>query len=157
MTNQAQPHGDEQMMELALEQANLAGVHGEIPIGAVVCLDGNVIGKGHNLTRRLQDATLHAEIVAMRRAAAHLGHWYMQDCTLYVTIEPCTQCAGSLLLARMGRLVFGAFEPKSGACGSVNNLLSDPRLNHRVEVTAGVMPEKCAAVMKRFFRDLRES
>ena len=157
MTNQVQPHGDEQMMELALEQASLAGVHGEIPIGAVVCLDGNVIGKGHNLTRRLQDATLHAEIVAMRRAAAQLGHWYMQDCTLYVTIEPCTQCAGSLLLARMGRLVFGAAEPKFGACGSVNNLLSDPRLNHRVEVTAGVMQEQCAAVMKRFFRDLRES
>jgi tRNA(adenine34) deaminase len=144
------------MMGLALEQARLAGVHGEIPIGAVVCLQGQVIGKGHNLTRRLQDATLHAEIVAMRSAADYLGHWYMQDCTLYVTIEPCTQCAGSLLLARMGRLVFGATEPKFGACGSVNNLLVDPRLNHRVEVIAGVMATECSAVMKKFFRDLRE-
>lgn len=145
------------MMELALEQAHMAGVHGEIPIGAVVSLDGHVIGKGYNLTRRLQDATLHAEIVAMRRAAAYLGHWYMQDCTLYVTIEPCTQCAGSLLLARMGRLVFGACEPKFGACGSLYNLLTNPRLNHRVELRAGVMAAECSDVMKQFFRALRDN
>ena len=156
MTSQPQSHNDKEMMELALEQAQLAGIHGEIPIGAVVCLEGRVIGKGHNLTRRLQDATLHAEIVAMRRAADHLGHWYMQDCALYVTIEPCTQCAGSLLLARMGRLVFGAAEPKFGACGSVNNLLDDPRLNHRVEVKTGVMATECSHIMKKFFRELRE-
>ncbi len=154
--NQIQQTSDEQMMELALEQARLAGAHGEIPIGAVVCRGGRAIAKGHNLTRRLQDATLHAEIVAMRGAASRLGHWYMQDCTLYVTIEPCTQCAGSLLLARMGRLVFGAAEPKFGACGSVFNLLANPRLNHRVELTAGVMAEQCSAVMKQFFRELRD-
>ena len=148
---------DQQMMRLALEQARLAGVHGEIPIGAVVVREGNVIGKGHNLTRRMQDATLHAEIVAMKFAAGRLGHWYMNGCTIYVTVEPCTQCAGSLLLARMGRLVFGAAEPKFGACGSVNNLLDDPSLNHKVKITGGVLADECAEVMQRFFRELRDN
>ena len=146
---------DRRMMELALEQARLAGVHGEIPVGAVVTRDNQVIGKGYNLTRRMQDATLHAEIAAMRQAAYRLGHWYMNDCSLYVTVEPCTQCAGSLLLARMGRLVYGAAEPKFGACGSVNNLVEDSRLNHQVLVVRGVLETECSELMKTFFNDLR--
>ena len=146
---------DEQMMSLALEQARLAGAHDEIPVGAVVSLKGRVIGKGYNLTRRMQDAMLHAEIVALRQAASRLGNWYMHDCTLYVTLEPCTQCAGTILLARLGRLVYGASEPKFGACGSVYNLLDTPQLNHRIEVTRGVMEIECAELLKDFFLDLR--
>lgn len=146
---------DKQMMALALEQARLAAAHDEVPIGAVVTLGGRIIGKGHNLTRRLQDAMLHAEIVAFRQAALALGNWYMQDCTLYVTVEPCTQCAGTILLARLGRLVYGAAEPKFGACGSVNNLLDNPSLNHRVSVTRGLMETECTELMKEFFQDLR--
>ncbi|MBW7996244.1 MAG: nucleoside deaminase [Candidatus Glassbacteria bacterium] len=146
---------DRRMMELALEQARLAGVHGEIPVGAVVTRDNQVIGKGYNLTRRMQDVTLHAEIAAMRQAAYRLGHWYMNDCSVYVTVEPCTQCAGSLLLARMGRLVYGAAEPKFGACGSVNNLVEDSRLNHQVLVVRGVLETECSELMKTFFNDLR--
>jgi tRNA(adenine34) deaminase len=150
-----QQKNDERMMSLALEQARLAAAHGEIPIGAVVEHNGRVIGKGHNLTRRLQDAMLHAEIVAMRRAAESLGNWYMNECTLYVTVEPCTQCAGTILLARLGRLVYGASEPKFGACGGVNNLLDNPSLNHRVTVTRGILEFECADTMKTFFQELR--
>ncbi len=143
-------------MRLALEQARQAAREGEVPIGAVVALEGRVIGRGRNLTRRLQDATAHAEALALREAARFQGHWYFDRAALYVTIEPCAMCAGMLLLSRLGRLVFGAREPKFGCCGSLYHLPADPRFNHRVEVTEGVLAEECAALMREFFQGLRE-
>ena len=149
------PAMDERYMRLALDQARLAAVHGEVPAGAVMVRDSEVIGTGCNLTRRLQDATAHAEMLAMRRAAERLGHWYFERCTLYVTLEPCIMCAGALVLARLERLVFGATEPKFGGCGSIFNIVRERRLNHKVEVTGGVLEDECAGLMREFFRDIR--
>jgi tRNA(adenine34) deaminase len=154
MDSQAQT--DKQFMTLALEQARMAAAHDEVPVGAVVVKEGRVIGSGYNLTRRMQDAMLHAEIVAMRQAAVRLGNWYMQDCTLYVTVEPCIQCAGTILLARMGRLVFGTSEPKFGACGSICDILANDLLNHRVDVTSGILSAQSSGLLKKFFRTLRK-
>ena len=150
------PAIDERYMRLALDQARLAAVHGEVPVGAVMVRDSEVIGTGYNLTRRLQDATAHAEILAMRRAAERLGHWYFERCTLYVTLEPCIMCAGALVLAKLERLVFGATEPKFGGCGSIFDIVREKRLNHRVEVTGGVLEDECAELMREFFRDIRD-
>ncbi len=147
---------DESYMRLALDQARLAAVHGEVPVGAVMVQDSEVIGTGYNLTRRLQDATAHAEMLAMRRAAERLGHWYFEHSTLYVTIEPCIMCAAALVLARLERLVFGAAEPKFGGCGSIFDIVRERRLNHRVEVTGGVLESECAELMQEFFRDIRD-
>ena len=149
------PAMDERYMRLALDQARLAAVHGEVPVGAVMVRDSEVIGTGCNLTRRLQDATAHAEMLAMRRAAERLGYWYFERCTLYVTLEPCIMCAGALVLARLERLVFGATEPKFGGCGSIFNIVRERRLNHKVEVTGGVLEDECAGLMREFFRDIR--
>ena len=149
------PAMDERYMRLALDQARLAAVHGEVPAGAVMVRDSEVIGTGYNLTRRLQDATAHAEMLAMRRAAERLGHWYFERGTLYVTLEPCIMCAGALVLARLERLVFGATEPKFGGCGSIFNIVRERRLNHKVEVTGGVLEDECAGLMREFFRDIR--
>ena len=149
------PAMDERYMRLALDQARLAAVHGEVPAGAVMVRDSEVIGTGYNLTRRLQDATAHAEMLAMRRAAERLGYWYFERCTLYVTLEPCIMCAGALVLARLERLVFGATEPKFGGCGSIFNIVRERRLNHKVEVTGGVLEDECAGLMREFFRDIR--
>ena len=149
------PAMDERYMRLALDQARLAAVHGEVPVGAVMVRDSEVIGTGYNLTRRLQDATAHAEMLAMRRAAERLGYWYFERCTLYVTLEPCIMCAGALVLARLERLVFGATEPKFGGCGSIFNIVRERRLNHKVEVTGGVLEDECAGLMREFFRDIR--
>jgi len=149
-------HPDEIFMRQALAQAKQAFRHDEVPVGAVVVFDNRVIGTGHNLTRRLQDVSAHAEFLAMRQAAGWLGHWYFDKCTLYVTAEPCVMCAGALILARMGRLVYGAAEPKFGACGSVCNLVENQRFNHRLAVTRGVLAEECAALMQRFFTRLRD-
>lgn len=149
------PAMDERYMRLALDQARLAAVLGEVPAGAVMVRDSEVIGTGYNLTRRLQDATAHAEMLAMRRAAERLGHWYFERCTLYVTLEPCIMCAGALVLARLERLVFGATEPKFGGCGSIFNIVRERRLNHKVEVTGGVLEDECAGLMREFFRDIR--
>jgi len=146
---------DERYMRLALDQARLAAVLGEVPAGAVMVRDSEVIGTGYNLTRRLQDATAHAEMLAMRRAAERLGYWYFERCTLYVTLEPCIMCAGALVLARLERLVFGATEPKFGGCGSIFNIVRERRLNHKVEVTGGVLEDECAGLMREFFRDIR--
>ena len=150
------PAMDERYMRLALDQARLAAVHGETPVGAVMVRDSEVIGTGYNLTRRLQDATAHAEMLAMRRAAERLGHWYFERCTLYVTLEPCIMCAGALVLARLERLVFGAAEPKFGGCGSIFNIIREKRLNHRMEVTGGVLEKECSELMRDFFRDIRD-
>ncbi|MEA2063368.1 MAG: tRNA adenosine(34) deaminase TadA [Gemmatimonadota bacterium] len=150
---------DEHYMRLALEQARKAGAQDEVPVGAVVvCGDGGketIIGTGSNRTRRMKDATAHAEMVALRRAAENLGHWHFEGCTVYVTIEPCVMCAGALVLSRVERLVFGALEPKFGGCGSIFDIVREKRLNHRLEVTGGVLESECAALMKEFFRDKR--
>jgi len=143
-------------MRQALDQAQQAYNHDEVPVGAVVVFDNRVIGGGHNLTRRLQDVSAHAEFLAMREAAGWLGHWYFDKCTLYVTVEPCVMCAGALILSRMGRLVYGTAEPKFGACGSVCNLVEDQGFNHRLSVTRGVLEQECVALMQRFFTRLRD-
>ena len=146
---------DESFMRLALEQACCAASHDEVPIGAVIVYDNRVIGWGYNLTRRLQDATAHAETVALRQAAQRLGHWYFNECTLYVTVEPCVMCAGMMILGHLARLVYGAREPKFGCCGSLYDLVRDPRFNHRVEVTSGVLAVESEQLLKAFFRKLR--
>jgi len=147
---------DERWMREALVLASQAAAQGEVPIGAVVVYENRIIGRGYNVTRRLQDATAHAEIMALREAADWLGNWYFQDCTLYVTVEPCVMCAGAVILGRLGRLVYGTTEPKFGACGSLYNLVEDSRFNHRVAVNRGVLEKECAEMMREFFRSLRE-
>jgi len=147
---------DARHMRAALAEAEAAFALGEVPIGAVVVQDGEVIGRGHNLRETGADPTAHAEIVALRDAARRLGSWRLTGCTLYVTIEPCPMCAGALVMARIDRLVYGALDPKAGAVDSLYDIVRDERLNHRMAVTAGVLQEECAALMQAFFRRLRE-
>ena len=140
----------------ALAEAEKAGAKGEVPIGAVVVKDGAIIGRGHNLTRTLQDPTAHAEMLAIRQAAEHLGGWRLLGCHLYVTCEPCAMCAGAIVWARIEKLIIGTPDPKAGACGSVFNIVREPRLNHCVEIETGVMQAECESMMKDFFRKLRK-
>jgi len=147
--------GDAGWMAIALEEARSALAVGEVPVGAIVVRDGVVIGHGHNLTQTDSDPSAHAEMIAIRRAAAHLGHWRLLDCTLYVTLEPCAMCAGAIVLARIPRLVFGASDPKAGMCGSLENLVQDRRLNHRVDLTGGVRAEECGGLLRSFFQARR--
>jgi tRNA(adenine34) deaminase len=142
-------------MQRALEQALAAGIQQEVPIGAVIVHDGKLLAEAHNLTRTLSDPTAHAESVVIRRAAEKLGGWRLLDATLYVTLEPCAMCAGAIVLARMQRLVFGAFDPKAGMCASLGTLVQDPRLNHRVEMTAEILAEPAAELLRSFFRARR--
>jgi len=142
-------------MRLALREAELALAHDDVPIGAVVELGGEVIGAGRNERELLQDPTAHAEIIALREAAAAVGSWRILGATLYVTLEPCAMCAGAIVLARVPRVVFGAPDPKAGAAGSVIDVLGEPRLNHRPEVVAGVLEADCAEVLRAFFRARR--
>jgi tRNA(adenine34) deaminase len=147
---------DEQLVRLALAEAQLALAAGEVPVGAVVVdRAGRVIGVGHNEREQHADPSAHAEVVALRAAGAALGTWQLTGCTLAVTLEPCTMCAGALVLARIGRLVFGAWDPKAGAVGSLWDVVRDRRLNHRPEVTAGVRAEESATLLRAFFRDRR--
>jgi len=146
----------EHFRQQALGEAQKAYDMGEVPIGAVIVKDGEVIARGHNLREREKDPTLHAEMVAIREAAKHLGGWRLTGCELYVTIEPCPMCAGAIIQARIQRVVFGALDPKAGCAGSLYNLLQDPRFNHRVEVISGVMEEECRRIMQEFFRERRE-
>ena len=151
------PSGDDAAwMALALEQAALAAAAGEVPVGALVIKDGEVLGRGHNRNLLDDDPTAHAEIVALRQAAARLGNHRLTGCTLVATIEPCAMCAGALIHARIARLVYGAGDPKAGAAGSVLQVINHPGLNHRMEVTAGVLAEKCSAVLQDFFRQKRQ-
>lgn len=143
-------------MREALAEAEKACVLGEVPVGAVVVRDGEVIGRGHNLRETLLDSSAHAEILALREAARKLGDWRLTGCTLYVTIEPCPMCAGALVQFRVSRLVYGARDPKAGAVDSIVDLVRHPRFNHQVEVISGVLEEECRAVIQRFFRSLRE-
>ena len=143
-------------MREALKEAQKAYDQEEVPIGAVVVLNGEIIGRGHNLREKEQDATLHAEIKAIRQANQHLGSWRLEDCELFVTLEPCPMCSGAMSLARMKKVVFGAFDPKAGTAGTFMNLLQDSRFNHQVEVEQGVLEEECQEILRSFFKGLRE-
>jgi tRNA(adenine34) deaminase len=142
---------DERFMRLAIAEAGRALGHDDVPIGAVVVRDGEVIGAGHNERERLKDPTAHAEAIALREAAAALGSWRVLDTTLYVTLEPCAMCAGAIVLARVPRVVYGCTDPKAGAAGSVLDVLAEPRLNHRPAVEGGVLGPECAALLTEFF------
>lgn len=142
-------------MRLALDEARRAPEHGDVPIGAVVVRDGVVLARAHNRREVDGDATAHAELLAIREASRVIGHWRLEDVTLYCTLEPCAMCAGAMVLARLPRLVYGAHDPKAGAGGSVMDLLNHPQLNHRVAVTGGVLSEECAALIVDFFAGLR--
>ena len=144
-------------MRYALEEAKKAFDLGEIPVGAVVVKDGEIIGRGHNLSETLKDPTAHAEMIAIREAARTLGGWRLLGCDIYVTVEPCSMCAGAMVLARIDRLVIGAADPKTGACGSVFNIAESEALNHRIDITRGVLEDKCSEILKIFFKARRKS
>jgi len=146
---------DEYFMHLALREAERALEHDDVPIGAVVVREGEVIGAGHNERELRQDPTAHAEILAIREAARATGSWRVLDAVIYVTIEPCAMCAGAIVLARIPRLVFGTPDPKAGAAGSIFDVLAEPRLNHRPEVASGLLREQCAALLTAFFAGRR--
>jgi tRNA(adenine34) deaminase len=151
----ASPPRDEHFMRLALREARRALDHEDVPVGAVMVCAGEVIGAGHNERELRQDPTAHAEVIALRAAAAHLGSWRILDSTLYVTLEPCAMCAGAIVLGRVGRVVYGTADPKAGAAGSVMDVLAEPRFNHRPEVEGGVLREECAALLVDFFASRR--
>lgn len=142
-------------MSLALKEARQAADQGEVPVGAVVVAGSEVVATAGNRREAQQDPTAHAEILALRQAAERLGTWRLTDTTVYVTLEPCPMCAGALVAARVGRLVFGAADPKAGACGSLYNLCVDPRLNHEIEVEPGVRADECAALLSEWFAGRR--
>ncbi|MEK6598896.1 MAG: tRNA adenosine(34) deaminase TadA [Deltaproteobacteria bacterium] len=146
---------DEWFMREALKEAEKAAQKGEVPIGAVIVSDNKIIARGHNLKESTADATAHAEIIAIKKASKKLGRWRLTDSTIYVTLEPCLMCMGALIQARIERLVFGCYDPKAGACGSLYNLSHDKRLNHRIKVTTGVMAGECGDGLKDFFKSLR--
>lgn len=143
------------MMDAALDEARAAALAGEVPIGAVAVRDGAIVARGQNRVLRDCDPTAHAEMVAMRAAAQAIGNYRLLDCELYVTLEPCAMCAGAMIHARLGRLIYGAADPKAGAAGSVLEVLNHPRLNHKMPVTAGVLAEDCRELLREFFRERR--
>jgi tRNA(adenine34) deaminase len=146
---------DQRYMDLALEQARRCLSWGDVPIGAVVVRDDEVLGAAGNERERLTDPTAHAEILALQEAARRIGSWRLSECTMYVTLEPCAMCSGALVLARVDRLVFGAPDPKAGFAGSLGNLVQDLRLNHRLEVDSGVRAEEAGALLREFFAERR--
>jgi tRNA(adenine34) deaminase len=146
---------DDEAMAVAIEEAGAAAAAGEVPVGAVAVSQGRIIGRAHNQRETESDPTAHAEILALRAAAATLGTWRLSGVTLYVTLEPCPMCAGALVAGRLARVVFGATDPKAGACGSLYNLCVDPRLNHEVAVTAGVLAESAGRLLSDFFAERR--
>jgi tRNA(adenine34) deaminase len=143
-------------MELALAEARMAAEAGEVPVGALVINKGEIIGRAGNLNLRDHDPTAHAEILALRQAAQHLGNHRLTGCTLYATIEPCAMCAGAVIHARIARLVYGAKDPKAGAAGSILQVINHPRLNHKMEVVPGVLDDRCSEILQDFFRRRRE-
>jgi len=146
---------DERFMRMAIDAAEIAGENGDVPIGAVIVHKDRIIAKAYNQREQLQDPTAHAEIIALTQAAAALQNWHLNGCTMYVTLEPCPMCAGALVLARMDRLVYGCDDPKTGACKSLYNIVTDERLNHRLEVTSGVLQEQCRQQLQEFFAKRR--
>ncbi|MFN2526430.1 MAG: tRNA adenosine(34) deaminase TadA [Actinomycetota bacterium] len=146
---------DESYMRVALEHARQAATHGDVPIGALVVAEGRIVGAAGNERELRADPTAHAEILALQQAAEDRGSWRLEDAAMYVTLEPCAMCAGALVLARIARLVYGPQDPKAGAAYSLYNIPQDPRLNHQVEITTGVLEEECASVLELFFKDRR--
>ena len=142
-------------MRLALREAARAPEHGDVPIGAVVVREGEVIGAGHNEREIRSDPTAHAEMIALRDAARSLGSWRVLDAVMYVTLEPCAMCAGAIVLARIPRMVFGTTDPKAGAAGSVFDILAEPRLNHRPQVESGLLADECGDLLRAFFASRR--
>jgi tRNA(adenine34) deaminase len=142
-------------MRQAIEQAKIAEENGDVPIGAVIVYQNQIIGKAYNQREQLNDPTAHAEIIALTQAAAALESWRLNGCTIYVTLEPCPMCAGALVLSRMDRLVYGCDDPKTGACKSLYNIVQDERLNHQLEVTSGVLAEDCSKLLQDFFQRRR--
>jgi len=148
---------DLRWMQGALAEARTASATGDVPVGAIVVRDDEAIARAANRTSRDQDPTAHAELLAIRAASAILGRWRLDDCTLYVTLEPCAMCAGAIVLARVARVVLGAWDPKAGMAGSVGDLLRHPRLNHRPEVAGGVLEDECGALLREFFAERRRA
>jgi tRNA(adenine34) deaminase len=148
---------DDRLMGEALQEAGRCLEWRDVPIGAVVAREGEVVARAGNERHRRGDPTAHAEILALRSAGEAVGSWRLDGCSIYVTLEPCAMCAGAMVLARVDRLVFGAADPKAGFAGSLGNLVSDPRLNHRLQVEGGVLEEESAALLRRFFADRRQS
>ena len=146
---------DQRFMEAALAEARAAASDGEVPVGAVIAWDGRIVGRGRNRVETTQDPTAHAEILAIGAASQTVKSWRLDEATLYVTLEPCHMCAGAIVLARIPRLVYGARDPKAGACGSLAMVVQDQRLNHRAEVQPGVLAEECGALLESFFRSRR--
>jgi tRNA(adenine34) deaminase len=146
---------DDYFMSLALREAERAPAHGDVPIGAVVVREGELLAAAHNERELREDPTAHAEILALREAARALGSWRILDAVLYVTLEPCAMCAGAVVLARVSRVVYGASDPKAGACGSVLDVLGEPRLNHRPQVAGGLLAPACGELLSRFFASRR--
>lgn len=146
----------EYFMKEALKEAFKALAIGEVPVGAVIEKDGIIIGRGHNMTETLKDSTAHAEIIAIKDAAKTLGGWRLLGCQMYVTTEPCSMCAGATVLARIQKVLIGTLDTKTGACGSLMNILQDKRLNHFVQIETGIMQQQCQEVMKKFFKTLRK-
>lgn len=147
---------DDYMMKLAIEEARKAFILDEVPVGAVIVKDDKVVASAHNSREIMKDATSHAEIIAIREACRALGGWRLMDCDMYVTLEPCPMCAGAMVNARIRRIVFGAFDLRAGACGSIMNIAEDSRLNHRIEVVSGVLEEECRKLLQNFFREKRK-
>lgn len=143
-------------MSAALEEAKKAAAMGEVPIGAVIVKDGEIIAGAHNMTETSKDPTAHAEILAIRKAAEKLGGWRLPGCRMFVTAEPCSMCAGAIVLSRIEKLYIGTMDPKAGACGSVFNIPQEQRLNHFTEIETGLMQEECSRIMKDFFKQLRK-
>jgi len=147
---------DERFMQAAITAAKVAEDNGDVPIGAVIVYKDQIIAKAYNQREQLQDPTAHAEIIALTQAAAFLENWHLNGCTIYVTLEPCPMCAGALVLARIDRLVYGSDDPKAGACGSLYNIVTDGRLNHRLEVTSGLLEDQCREQLQEFFARRRQ-
>lgn len=146
---------DQKYIRVAIEQAKNAEENGDVPIGAVIVCRDQLVGKAYNQREQLKDPTAHAEIIALTQAAAYLQSWRLNACTMYVTLEPCPMCAGALVLARIDRLVYGCDDPKAGACGSLYDIVRDERLNHRLEVTSGILAEECGKLLQEFFQRRR--
>lgn len=145
----------EEFMKAAIEEARKAEVLGEVPIGAVVVKGGEIISRGHNLRETSQNPITHAEILAIQAAAEHIGSFRLEDCTLYVTLEPCVMCSGAIVMSRVPTVVYGAKDPKGGTVDSLMHLLNEPSFNHRAEVMSGVLEEECSTMLKTFFKNLR--
>ena len=155
MTPELMPNIRETYMRAALQQAKKALLLGEVPIGCVIVYENRIIARGYNRRNTDKNTLAHAEITAIRRASKKIGDWRLEDCTLYVTLEPCQMCSGAIVQARIPEVVIGCMNPKAGCAGSVLNLLEMPAFNHQVRVTRGILEEECSAILKRFFKDLR--